>query len=110
MPDTDKQDTQRDRKPVPDQVVVRGDANALKEIADALGGKTLQPNVRAFAIPASNEAYSEAIDNGAVAALHAAGFTICNPATSDPELSQGEFGLNYPAVELTEVVESIRAQ
>ena len=108
MPDTDKQDTQRDRKPVPDQVVIRGDAAALKETADALGACRLQPGARAFAIPTDAEAYGEAIDNGAVATLHKAGFIICNPATPDPALAQGEFGLNWPGNELTEVLESIR--
>jgi hypothetical protein len=109
MTEPEKQDTQRDRKPVPDQVVIRGDAGALKETADALGGHPLQSEVRAFAIPTDAEAYSEAIDNGAVAALHKAGFIICNPGTSEPALAQGEFGLNFPGVELTEVIESIRA-
>lgn len=109
MPDTDKQDTQRDRKPVPDQVVIRGDAAALKEAADALAGHGIHGTVRAFAIPADAEAYSEAIDNGAVAALHKSGFVICNPSTPDPALAHGEFGLNFPAVTISEVVEAVRA-
>lgn len=109
MTDAEKQDTQRDRKPVPDQVVIRGDAGVLRNVADALGINAIQREVRAFAIPASNEAYSEAIDNGALAALHTAGFVICNPSTPDPALAQGEFGLTYPAVELNELVEAVRA-
>ena len=109
MTDAEKQDTQRDRKPVPDQVVVRGDASVLRDIADALGGHGLQRDVRAFAIPTNNESYSEALDNGSVEALHQAAFVICNPAAPDPALAQGEFGLNYPGVELTEVVEAIRS-
>lgn len=109
MTDAEKQDTQRDRKPVPDQVVVRGDADLLKQVADALAGHTVQRDVRAFVIPTSAESYSEAIDNGAVATLHRAGFVLCSPNTPDPALAQGEFGLNHPGVELTEVVEAIRS-
>ena len=81
MTEATKEDTQRDRKPVPDQVVIRGDAAALKQVTEALGDGVLQPAVRAFAIPADAEAYGEAIDNGAIAALHKAGFVICNRGT-----------------------------
>ncbi|MBZ0136232.1 MAG: hypothetical protein K8I27_07660 [Planctomycetes bacterium] len=109
MPDTGKQDTQRDTKPVPDQVTLRGNAPALREFADALAGKAVRAGVRACVIPDSAEAYSEAIDNGAITTLHDAGFTICNPGTPDPALAQGEFGLSVPGAELTDVVEAIRA-
>jgi len=103
-----KQDTQRDSKPVPDQVTVRGDANALRDFAEALAGKPVRDGVRAFVIPADTEAYSEALDSGAITALHDAGFTICNPGTPEPALAQGEFELSVPGAELTEVVEAIR--
>ncbi|MCB9933505.1 MAG: hypothetical protein H6841_08800 [Planctomycetes bacterium] len=108
MPDTGKQDTQRDRKPVPDQVTLRGDAKALKEVAEALAGKPLHAGVRGYVIPADADAYTEAIDNGAIAALHQSGFTICDPATPKPALAQGEFELAIPGANLTEVVEAIR--
>lgn len=106
MTEPPKQDTQRDRKPVPDQVTVRGDAAALHEFASALEG-TLRPEVRGFVIPDSAEAYSEAADNNALAALHSAGFVICNPGTPDPALATGEFGLNWPGADLAEVVDAI---
>ena len=109
MPDTGKQDTQRDTKPVPDQVTVSGDAKVLKEFAEALAGRPVREGVRAYVIPSSAEAYSEALDSGAIAALHDAGFTICDPATPEPALAQGEFELSIPGTELTEVVEAIRA-
>jgi hypothetical protein len=93
----DKEDTQRDGKPVPDQVTVRGDAAILQTVADALRGRALQAGVRGFVIPADAPAYAEALDNGALAALHAAGFVICAPGTLDPALAPGEFGMNLPA-------------
>jgi hypothetical protein len=104
-----KQDTQRDSKPVPDQVTVRGDADALKEFAGALAGKPVREGVRAYVIPADAEAYSEALDSGAIGALHDAGFSICDPAMPEPALAPGEFELSVPGAELTEVVEAIRA-
>ena len=104
-----KQDTQRDSKPVPDQVTVSGTATALKEFAEALAGKPVREGVRAYVIPTDAEAYSEALDNGAVTALHSAGFNICDPATPEPALAPGEFELSVPGAELTEVVEAIRA-
>lgn len=109
MPDAAKQDTQRDRKPVPDQVTLRGDAALLKQAAEALAGKPLRAGVRGYVIPADAEACTEAIDNGAISALHQAGFTICDPATPKPALAQGEFELAIPGAELNEVVEAIRA-
>lgn len=109
MPDAAKQDTQRDRKPVPDQVTLRGDAALLKQAAEALAGKPLRAGVRGYVIPADVDACTEAIDNGAITALHNAGFTICDPATPNPALAPGEFELAIPGAELNEVVEAIRA-
>jgi hypothetical protein len=90
------EDTQRDAKPIPDQLVIRGDATALRYAADSLVSRTLNPAVRGFVIPTDNEAYTEAIDNGAIAALHAAGFVICAPGTTDPALATGEVGRRIP--------------
>lgn len=109
MPETGKQDTQRDRKPVPDQVTLRGDAALLKQAAEALHGRPLRAGVRGYVIPDNAEFCTEAIDNGAVTALHQAGFVICSPGTKDPALAQGEFGLAHPGAELSEVIEAIRA-
>lgn len=95
-PMPDKEDTQREQKPVPDQLTLRGDATALRHAADTLAARKLSPAVRAFVIPADNEAYAEAIDNGAIAALHAAGFIICAPGTIDPALATGEVGMRIP--------------
>jgi hypothetical protein len=95
MPESE--DTQRDHKPTPDQVTVRGDAAALKQAADTLAGRRLQPGVRAFAIPTDATAYGEAIDNGAIQTLLDAGFIVCAPGTGDPALAQGEIGMCVPA-------------
>ncbi|MCG3182574.1 MAG: hypothetical protein ICCCNLDF_00638 [Planctomycetes bacterium] len=109
MPDAAKQDTQRDRKPVPDQVTLRGGAALLKQAAEALAGKPLRAGVRGYVIPADSEAYTEAIDNGAILTLHKAGFVICSPGTKDPAMAQGEFGLAFPGAELNDVIQAILA-
>lgn len=101
------EDTQRDRKPVPDQVTIRGDAAALMQAAEALAGRKLQPSVRAFVTPADAAAYSEAIDNGAIEALHSAGFVICAPGTPDPALAQGEIGMRLPGTALGDMMEAV---
>ena len=89
------------------QVTIRGDAGKLREFADGLNGRRVRDGVRAFAIPADNESYSEAIDNGAIKALHTAGFTICNPGTTDPATAQGETTKTWPGEQLDTLLKSI---
>jgi homoaconitase/3-isopropylmalate dehydratase large subunit len=101
------EDTQRGSKPVPDQVTIRGDAAALSRVAEALAGRRLQRDVRAFVIPDDAAAYSEAIDGGAIAALHGAGFVICAPGTDDPALAQGEMGLRVPDSSLADTMDAV---
>jgi hypothetical protein len=105
----DKQDTQRDAKPVPDQVTVRGDAAALRDAADKLLAHKLNTSVRGFVIPTDAIAYSEAIDNGAISVLHAAGFVICSPGTVDPALAQGEIAMRVPETPLSDMIEAALA-
>jgi hypothetical protein len=100
------EDTQREAKPVPDQVVIRGDAIALRHAADALAARSLTPAVRGFVIPEDSQAYADAIDNGAVAALHAAGFIICAPGTPEPALAPGEVGMRIPGNELADTMDA----
>jgi hypothetical protein len=101
------EDTQRDTKPVPDQVTIRGDAAALSRVAEALTGRRLQRGVRAFVIPDDAAAYGEAIDGGAIAALHSAGFVICAPGTDDPTPAQGEMGLRMPDSSLAATMDAV---
>jgi hypothetical protein len=103
----DKQDTQRDGKPVPDQLTLRGSAGTLIEAASALAGRHLQPVVRAFVIPDDAAAYSEAIDNRAIEALHRAGFVVCAPLTPDPALAQGEIGMRVPGTSLADTMDAV---
>lgn len=91
------------------QLTVRGDAPKLREFADRLTGKRIREGVRAFAIPADSQSYSEAIDNGAISALHAAGFTICDPDTDDPALAKGETGVAWPGEDFEDVFSEILA-
>jgi homoaconitase/3-isopropylmalate dehydratase large subunit len=100
------EDTQREAKPVPDQVVIRGDAVALNQAADALNGRCVRTGVRAFVVPADAAAFSEAIDSGAIADLQAAGFVICNPGT-EPALAQGETGLTVPDSPLADTLNAV---
>lgn len=72
------------------QIMIRGDAATLKAAADALAGRRLKAGVRAFALPESSEQYADAIDNGAIKALVAAGVVICAPGTPEPAIAPGE--------------------
>ena len=103
----EKEDTQREQKPVPDQLTLRGDATDLRHAADTLASRKLSPAVRAFVIPADAQAYAEAIDNGAIEALHAAGFIICAPGTPEPALATGEVGSRIPGDEPADSMDAV---
>lgn len=81
------------------QIVIKGDAAALRAAADALAGRGLKAGVRAFALPESNEQYVDAIDNGAIKALIAAGVVICAPGTPEPAVAPGEEAVHFPVAD-----------
>jgi homoaconitase/3-isopropylmalate dehydratase large subunit len=88
------------------QVVIEGDAAALRQAAALATGKRLRYGVRAFVIPADNEQYAAAIDNGAIKTLIHAGFTICAAGTSTPALAPQETLLRYPDNDIAGVMEA----
>ncbi len=90
-----------------DQVTVRGDAPKLREFADALNTRRVRDGVRAFVIPADRAAYVDAIDNGAIAALHNAGFTICDPETPDPAVARSETAKQWPGEDTAGLIDEI---
>lgn len=90
-----------------DQVTVRGDAPKLREFADALKARCVRDGVRAFVIPVDRATYVDAIDNGAIAALHNAGFTICDPETPDPAVAKGETAKAWPGEETAGLIDEI---
>lgn len=57
-------------------VVIAGDAATLLEAAGKAGWPA---GTRVFVVPVDAEAYSAAIDNGAIRTLHRAGAVICAP-------------------------------
>jgi homoaconitase/3-isopropylmalate dehydratase large subunit len=87
------------------QVTIRGDAGTLRQAADLLAKRVVGRGARAFAIPADNEQYSAAIDNGAIKTLVQAGFTICAPGTPDPAAANGEKDVRHPGIALPEVID-----
>lgn len=86
------------------QATIRGNAETLLQAAKALGKRKVKPGTRAFVIPQDNEQYAEAIDNGAIRALHKAGFTICAPNTPGPALAEGDTDVAYPGEVLEELL------
>jgi 3-isopropylmalate/(R)-2-methylmalate dehydratase large subunit len=51
----------------------------LKMAAEIMAGKRIHPDTRCIVLPASNEVYKDALQDGAMATLIDAGATICNP-------------------------------
>ena len=59
-------------------IIIAGDAAAMLEAAAKAGWPA---GARVFVVPADAEAYSAAIDSGAIGALHKAGAVICAPGS-----------------------------
>jgi 3-isopropylmalate/(R)-2-methylmalate dehydratase large subunit len=51
----------------------------LKMAAEIMAGKRVHPDTRCIVLPASNEVYKDALQEGVLATLVVAGATICNP-------------------------------
>ncbi len=86
------------------QATICGDASTLKRAADRLGARKVAAGPRAFAIAPDLEQYAAAIDNGAVAALHKAGFVICAAGAAVPAAAPGEAVMVHPGEELEDVI------